>query len=43
MSDAIVARLQAEVGPDQIASARLLPAAGAEDEAKAREEVAAPE
>jgi recombination protein RecA len=43
VSDAIVARIQAEVGADQIASARLLPAAGAEDEAKAREEVAAPE
>jgi recombination protein RecA len=41
VSDAIVARIQAEVGSDQVASARLLPAAGAEDEAKAREEVAA--
>jgi recombination protein RecA len=40
VSDAIVARIQADTGPDQIASARLLPAAGAEDEAKAREEVA---
>ena len=43
MSDAIVGRIQAEVGAEQIASARLLPAAGAEDEARAREEVAAPE
>ena len=43
VSDAIVGRIQAEVGADQIASARLLPAAGAEDEARAREEVAAPE
>jgi recombination protein RecA len=43
VSDAIVGRIQAEVGAEQIASARLLPAAGAEDEAKAREEVAAPE
>jgi recombination protein RecA len=43
VSDAIVGRIQAEVGSDQIASARLLPAAGAADEAKAREEVVAAE
>ena len=41
VSDAIVTRLQAELGPEQVVSARLLPAAGAEDAAKAREEVAA--
>ncbi len=41
VSDAIVSRLQAELGPEQAVSARLLPAAGAEDAAKAREEVAA--
>src|SRR6188508_2307621 len=37
----ILAKIQADAGPDQVVSARLLPAAGAEDAAKAREEVAA--
>jgi recombination protein RecA len=41
VSDAIVTRVQADAGPEQLVSARLLPAAGAEDEAKAREEVVA--
>jgi len=41
VSDAIVTHIQADAGPEQLVSARLLPAADAEDEAKAREEVAA--
>jgi recombination protein RecA len=37
----ILAALQAQLGPDQVVSARLLPTATPEDAAKAREEVAA--
>jgi recombination protein RecA len=40
VTQGILAALQAQVGPDQIVSARLLPTAAPEDAAKAREEVA---
>jgi recombination protein RecA len=41
VAEAIVARIQAELGPEQVVSARLLPTASADDEAKTRQEVAA--
>jgi recombination protein RecA len=41
VAEAIVARIQADMGPEQVVSARLLPTAATEDEAQARQEVAA--
>ena len=41
VTQGILAALQAQLGPDQVVSARLLPTAAPEDAAKAREEVAA--
>jgi recombination protein RecA len=43
VTEGILIAIQAQLGPDQVASARLLPEASAEDAAKAREEVAAAE
>jgi len=45
VTQAVVAQIQVEAGAEQVVSARLLPTAAVEDEAKAREEVgaAAPE
>ena len=43
VTQGILAALQAQLGPDQVVSARLLPTAAPEDAAKAREEVAAVE
>jgi recombination protein RecA len=41
VTQGILAAIQAQLGPEQVASARLLPEASAEDAAKAREEVPA--
>ena len=40
VADAIVGRIQVEMGPEQVVSARLLPSAGSDNGAKPREELA---